>query len=419
MTSALPRLAALLTLFFLPLSVAFAADSSFAAATEAFAAGDFERALGLFEAAGAQGAEGPAVPYNIGVCRYKLGRYAEAEADFAALGARFPQMRAVADYNRGLALLELDREPDARAAFAAARDGDDAAVARLATTMLARLDEPGAQAPAPRPWFGLFDVGVGHDGNVALIDELSLPAGQSPDSPFAAVLGYAGRSFGGRVPVRLDLSAYAIHYPDASQFDQTSTAAAAAFQLRRGAWSFELGPRYDRSTIDGDGLELELGVTGNAYRSVGERMRFAAVAAFDDVSAPEDRFAFLEGSRRRAGFGIEPRGASTAGFRAAYQLETNDRASRSVTSDRDRVELGYRHGAARWLLDVRVTRRVSRYDDAASRREELTELGVSARRNLGSGWRFSAEYRHADNDSSVAEFSYEADRFAFGLGRAF
>ena len=417
MASAFPRLMALLA--FSPLSVALATDSPFAAATEAFAEGDFERALESFEAARAAGAEGPAVPYNIGVCLYKLGRYAEAEAEFAALGARFAQMRAVADYNRGLALLGLDEEPEARTAFAAARDGGDAAISTLAATMLARLDDAAAPPPAPRRWFGLFDFGLGHDGNVALIDELSLPAGESADSPLVALLGYAGRTFSWRVPARLDLSVYAVHYSDASHYDQTSTAAALAFQARRGDWRFELGPRYDRSTLDGDGLEREIGVLGNAFRAVGGRLRFAAVAAYDDVTAPEDRFEFLDGSRRRVGLAIEPRNATTSGFRVAYQVESNDRAAADVSSDRDRAEVGYRLVAPVWIFDTRVSRRVSRYDDAARRREELTELSVSARREVGRGWRLSGEYRHSDNDSSVAEFSYDADRFALGIGRAF
>jgi tetratricopeptide (TPR) repeat protein len=405
-------------LAFLPLSAALAADSPFAVATEAFAQGEFERALESFEAARTAGADGPAVPYNIGVCLYKLGRYAEAEAEFAALAARFPQMRAIADYNRGLALLGLDEESEARTAIAAARDGGDAAISGLATAMLARLD---AAAPAPRArrWFGLFELGIGHDGNVALIDELSLPAGESADSPLTALLGYAGRTFSWRVPARLDLSVYAVHYPDASHYDQTSTAAALAFQAQRGGWRFELGPRYDRSTLDGDGLELELGVLGNAFRAVGERLRFAAVAAYDDVAAPEDRFEFLEGSRRRVGVAIEPRNARTSGFRLAYQVESNDRAAADVSSDRDRAEVGYRLVAPVWIFDARFSRRVSRYEDAAQRREELTELSLSARRELRRGWRFSGEYRHSDNDASVAEFSYDADRFALGIGRAF
>jgi hypothetical protein len=81
--------------------------------------------------------------------------------------------------------------------------------------------------------------------------------------------------------------------------------------------------------------------------------------------------------------------------------------------------VGYRLVAPVWIFDARFSRRVSRYEDAAQRREELTELSLSARRELRRGWRFSGEYRHSDNDASVAEFSYDADRFALGIGRAF
>src|SRR5262245_3339530 len=122
MVSSLLRLAVLLAAS-LSFAVAAAEDSdaSFEEASAAFASGDYSRALDLFEALRAAGADGPSVPYNIGVCQFKLGRYADAEREFAALAARFPNMAGIAAYNRGLALLELDRKDEARAAFSTAR----------------------------------------------------------------------------------------------------------------------------------------------------------------------------------------------------------------------------------------------------------------------------------------------------------
>src|SRR5262245_18743055 len=107
-------------------------DSPFAAGTAAFESGDYRAALRFFEAARAAGSAGPSVPYNIAVSRYRLGDYEVAEAEFADLGRRFPEMRALAEYNRGLALLRLERDSAAREAFESARTGADPKISGLA-----------------------------------------------------------------------------------------------------------------------------------------------------------------------------------------------------------------------------------------------------------------------------------------------
>ena len=138
--------------------------STFAAATAAFEAGDYQRALRLFETARANGSDSPALHYNIGVCQYRVGDYAQAAATFAQVRDRFPQFAAVAEYNRGLALSALDDRDAARAAFARARASDDA-LAGLADAAIASL---GPAEAARSRWVGYFDVAAGHDDNVAL-----------------------------------------------------------------------------------------------------------------------------------------------------------------------------------------------------------------------------------------------------------
>ena len=214
--------------FFAPASRA--AESPFASASEAFGRGDYRGAVALFEAARAEGADGPSVPYNIAVCRYKLGEFAAAEAEFADLGRRFPAMRAIAEYNRGLALLGLERPDDARAAFATARAEGDPKIATLADARLQELEARPTAGQPSRRWQGLFELAAGDDDNVALVDDLTLPAGQSAASPFTELLGYAARSFDGRLPATLDFSGYSVRYSDASQFDQDSLRASAAFE---------------------------------------------------------------------------------------------------------------------------------------------------------------------------------------------
>jgi tetratricopeptide (TPR) repeat protein len=129
---------------FSPMLCAWAADSAaasaaFGAGNDAFQLGDYRTALTRFEAARDAGIEGPAVHYNIGVCQYKLGKYRQAEGTFRLVAERYPQMRAVAEYNLGLALLRQQRRTEARAAFEEARGDGDEKIASLAQVMLQRL----------------------------------------------------------------------------------------------------------------------------------------------------------------------------------------------------------------------------------------------------------------------------------------
>jgi tetratricopeptide (TPR) repeat protein len=128
------------------------AASTFDQAGSAFAAGDYARALDLFEAARAAGNDAPALHYNIGVCQYKLGRFVEAEATFRQIAARFPALQAIAEYNRALALTALGRYRAAREALDAARGGTDTTVAQLADALRLRLDALEPAAPAQQAW---------------------------------------------------------------------------------------------------------------------------------------------------------------------------------------------------------------------------------------------------------------------------
>jgi tetratricopeptide (TPR) repeat protein len=387
--------------------------SAFAAATAAFETGDYERALSLFETARISGNDSAALHYNIGVCQYRVGDYTEAAATFALVRDRFPQFAAVAEYNRGLALSALNDRNAARSAFERARAGDDA-LAELADSALARL---GSAAVPRSPWVGYFDVAAGHDDNVALIDELSLPATLSASSSFTELVGYAGRRIGQRAHFRF--SGYSVHYTDASQFDQTALRVETAFGWSPGDWRFEASPHFAETLLDGDGFERALGVGLRATRPITERVAFDLRLVYDDLDAPSSRFAFIDGTRQRLRLGLESRGEQFR-IRVGYEIEANDRASASVSPDRDRLVLNLQRGAGQWSLEGTLAYRQSDYDDlAAPRHERLTEVGAAARRNLTKGWLFGTEYRLADNDSNIAEFSYRSHRVSLSIGKGF
>ena len=392
----------------------------FAAGAAAFEQGDYLRALGLFERARSQGADSAALLYNIGVCQYRVGDFAEAEGTFRDLAAHYPSFAALAEYNRGLALLALQRRDDAATAFTRARTEGDERLAALADSALAEL-RTASQPPAPQRWRGYFSVAAGHDDNVALVDELSLPANVAAASPLIELVGYARRQTLTRIPLRVDLSGYVVRYADSAVFDQSAFRVDASFLLNAGGgWRFEAGPYFSNSTLDGDGFERTLGAQLLAIRSLGERLALDVRVVYDDIESPSARFDFVSGHRERVRFGLERNDADRR-LRATYEFESQNRADPGVSPDRNRLALSVSQRlGGRWFGDAGLAYRTSRYDAlAVPRNERLVELTLGARRELQRGWLLNADYRWADNNSNIALFGYTSRRVTAGISRAF
>ncbi len=387
----------------------------FADGERAFAAGEYQEALRLFTAAREAGSTGPSSYYNIGVSQYRLRDYDAAEATFATLAAEFPALRELAEYNRGLALRANGNLADARVAFERARSSTDDKIVALAN---AQLGEIGALRTVDEPrWTGYFAGGLGYDDNVALLNELVLPSSEA-SSPLAEVLGVLTRDFGSR-PLRFDASAYAVHYPDVGDFDQTAVRFALEAEQRLGQWLLIVGPTLGRSTLDGEGFEELIGADVRLRRGFGMGFMFEARAAYDDTNAADPSFAYLDGSRRFLRLSVQHAGA--ARVRAGYDLERNARADPGVSPSRQRVSVVYQRPLSEdWTLDAAFAHRTSRYSAASVPRDErLMELSLSARRGFRGNWTLGVEYQWFDNDSTAAEFTYDGQRVALGLSRSF
>jgi hypothetical protein len=391
----------------------------FSEASAAFERGDYSNALVLFEAARGAGAEEPAVSFNIAVCRYKLGSFEQAAADFEDLAHRFPAMRGLAEYNRGLALLALARAGAAREAFTDAATYGDEKVAGLAAEQLRELGETAPARVESAAWYGSVELGIGHDDNVALVDEVTLPIGQPADSPLSELFGFASRSLGSTSRVHLDFTGYAVRYADVPQFDENSVRVAASFERLAGDWRFEFGPRYEYSTLGDDAFEAEAGVAVRADRTLDGGWRFGALISYDDVESLEPRYDSLAGAQRQVRLTFLHR-ASRDRFTAGLHLEDNDRAAASVSSTRQRWFMNYRRGLrADWSVEGFASYRLSRYDRTTGTDERLRELGATARRGLARDWLVSATYRYSSNDADIPEFTYSADRIAVSIGKLF
>jgi tetratricopeptide (TPR) repeat protein len=394
-----------------------AAREYFAAGSRAFEQGDFGQALADFRAAIESGEQGPAVHYNLAVCYYKLGDYRGAEDAFKDLAERFPAMRDLAEYNRGLALAGQNRLAEAESAFERARAGGDEEVAGLAALMLERL-ATAREPPPARPWTRLIDLRVGDDDNVALIDAASLPAGRTTDSSLSELFAYFSGPVGNR-PWRVDASAYVVAYPDASEFDQRVVYAGMAREWHTGSWLVGVGPGVSYATLDGDGFERRVGVLMNMRRAT-ENFTFTAQLAHDDIHELEPQYAYVDGTLDQLAL-IFDRVIRSGRFIAGYYLERNDRADPGVSADRDRYVLRYRRVFnTAWTTDFMYEYRKSDYTEFnPAREEERWQLGVDLGRDFAPKWQVVMQYRYADNESSDAAYTYDRHRFSVGVSAVF
>lgn len=418
-------------------------DSStlFASGREAFERGDFAAALAAFEAAREAGMDTPAILYDLGVTEYKLGAYVAAERYFRELAARYPAMRELAEYNLGLALTRQDRVPEARDAFERARLSEDAKIATLATAMLTRLAQ---DAPASLPSDGnagggaagssklasgarqdpdrlrLVDVGVGLDGNVALVDEASLPVGETTESPLAQVFGLLRGRPWIEVPLSFDVSGYLVRYVDADEFNQTAVRLGAAYSWQIPGWQIEAGPYYSHSTLDGDGFERRIGASLALRRGIGESSSLRLRLAHEGVNDLEPEFDYIAGTRDRLSLDFA-HGSELGRLALGYAHESNDRDSPGVSPRRNEAYAGYElYLPQDWSIEAEAFLRASRYTELeVPRDEDLAELRLTGRRELPSGWLVEGEWRIGSNDSNDERYSYDRTRFDLGISKLF
>lgn len=415
MSRALPCFVAAYLLAFAHVAAGADPSALFADGERAFAAGEYREALRLFEAAREAGSSGPSSYYNIGVCQYRLGEFAAAEATFARLADEFPAMRELAEYNRGLALRARGDTEAARVAFARARSSSDDKIAALADAQLVAIGS--APVGAEPKWSGYFAAGAGYDDNVALLDEQLFPDSDASSS-LVELLGVVSRDFGSR-PLRLDLSGYAVSYADVGEFDQTALRLTLTAQKALGSWTLFVGPTLGRSTFDGEGFEELVGADLRLRRRLSDSIVFEARALYDDSSAGDVRFDYLEGTRKQLRLSLQHTGAGR--LRGGYAAEHNDRRDPAVSPSRERWSFAYQRPlSAAWSMDAAFSHRTSRYTGASvPRRERLQEVSLAARRALARDWTIGAEYQWFDNDSTVQEYTYDGQRVVLGLSRSF
>lgn len=386
---------------------------------QAFAVADYKNALEFFEAARDAGQQGPAVHYNIGVCQYKLALYRASAKTFTQLANQYPRMRNLAAYNLGLVAMKLDHPKTARRHFLTAYElsVDDEKLHRLSANMLGRADE---NIAPPAYWLGSVSIRAGFDNNVALRDELGLPAGTTIESPMADLfLSLQGPIRDGG-HLRLDATAYSITYFDNHDYDQNAVSLGARYDWTAGAWRTQAGLYASAGTLGGEGFDQ----TGSARLSISRRLgRQAQISLgyrYDDVSAAESIFSGIDGSRQR--FDIGYRWWRTGqGLSFRYIHESNDRRDPGVSPDRQALRVDYQYlPASGFGYQVGGQFRRSEYDRLTPAREEdllYVYFGLSFQ--LPDSWRILGNFQQSDNNSTEQQFSYQRKVFTLGLQKAF
>jgi hypothetical protein len=414
-------------LWSLPASMASAQSPSeaFAAGTHAFGEERFESALAHFETALALGVEGPAIHYNIGVCRYKLGRYAAAAEAFALIADEYPEMRGLALYNLGLVASKQNEAATATDYFRdALASTDDETIRYLALQQLGGGEDAPSRTPAARrSWFALLDVQLGYDDNVLLLsDEIPLPDGQSAESSFVELWGLVSTPLGSSdtAGFRFDGNFYMLRYPEASMFDQTVIYAGAPYAWAKEAWYGEVGPHVSMTTIDADVLDQRLGLGAMVSRQIVPGTSVGLRYVHEEVEKGDAIYAFFAGARDFIELRVDRRG-ERGRLTLAYGHERNDREAATVSPRRDRLSLRYRYALnSHWRLDAQGTWRESLYDELAVPRDEaLVELGVGASRDLADGWQLTGALSIADNDSNLETVVYRRKRVSLGVTKQF
>ena len=387
-------------------------QATFSEARAAFEAGDFSRALALFEQCVALGMNGPAVHYNIGVAAYRIGDQARAERAFREV-AGTPSMAALAHYNLGLVELKRGHDPQARDWFErAAREATDEPLRNLAQQRLDSL--PAAFSPR---WSLYARTGLGYDDNVALRSQSIDSPGSGQDDSYGELLLAGSYTF--RPYWRVDAAAGLLRYRSLDEFDQTALSLGGVREMSAGGWYIELGAYGTQFSLGGDVYEKSLAASAQATRAFSNRQSLRAQLRATSVNG-EASFSGLSGSRTDLGL-LYDWGWRSWDFGAHARAEFND--SEDPVFATRWTELA---AEAKWSatplwsygggLTWRSTRHPAQPDASlAAWEDHRTTLRLEVTRTLVKQVELFMRYEHETNQSPVAVSDYRRNWVAVSI----
>jgi len=395
---------------------------------EKYREGEYSLALNGFNSAIAAGMDVPAVYYNLAVCYYRIGAYAQAEANFRQT-ARFPDMKALAYYNLGLVSI---RQEDASAAadwlHKSQQVNTDEKLAKLITAALAEVEGGDVRSEAEElaggyKWSGVIFASAGYDDNVTLDNtDLVLVSGQSA----AVVELFAntesllsgnsddGLLFKGSIYANINEGHHDINIAELD--------GGLYLAQNIGEWRNEYGLSLSHSTLGGApylndaALRLSTDTRLSATLRLDLRLRVRVIRSSDVLYEP------LDGTSQDIRIAGKWRPAGDHDIKLYYQMYNNDRNnletatryySYSYTSHSIRADYRYTL-TSRYTLRTSAEFRTSNYKD-----ENIEADGARILRNderirllLGLDYRLSRDallgvkYEYTNNSSNIDRYDY-------------
>ena len=404
-------------LVFLAIGVATAADNStgknFSNGTQAFASGDFEKALEWFQKAQRDGLNSSALHYNLGVTYYKLKRYTEARREFERL-SEDSNTAALAHYTLGLTGLALGDKTNAENHFQITlRTAKDEKLRRLASDRLQEL----STAKKKRVWSGYVSLGAGYSDNVSLVVDGETITGLVDDNFLEFIGSTTGQLSGSRQNgLQLKGSAYYQDYQDANEFDFGDVRIGPELDRKLGKWNTSLAGFVDLSLVDKELFQrifiAEAKGTREIHQNINLRLRYQL--SLIDTETPYD---YLSGSRHRMTAGLRSVFWKTYN-RLNYTLELNDREDSNFPTRQTLAWYADHDFSDLWSAGVNLSYRYSNYQ-STNRLDKRIWFGLQVSRDIPWGFRAFGKFDRMRNDSNLPEQDYTSNAFSIGLERFF
>jgi len=389
--------------------------------TRLFEEGAYESAIGKFESAINKGMSTPAVFYNLGSAYFKIGSYSTAKVYFSRV-AKYPDKRALAEYNLGLIAI---KQNDAHAALQhfeyAKQNSKDEKIVAASEQKITNLQT------ITKPWKVLLVANVGYDDNISVTPD-NLAVGV--DDSFYNVLAKGdvvvhGKRLRGWL---VDANYFRIDYTDSGDFNQDYYSFGLRNEHRVRDWNTIAHLSTGRNTFGDEDLQSFYRLNFLGDRTLSGNQKIVLQYRYDDFSSKNSTFDYLEGWRQRA----QVRYAKNTvqyNLQLYYELELNERGqlvtpalSYEFSPTRHTLGSKYIHKfSSRWYLTGDVSYRDSDFPASATvdRNDDRWLINALLDYRIDSTLLVKANVKYIDNESTFDLYTYDRTVMSLGVSKQF
>lgn len=407
---------AVLAVFLLVVQVSVKASgkSEFESGKKAFQQEKYKKAVVHFERARKSGVRRVALYYNLGVTYYRLGEYEKAKTNFSIV-TRDRRLAPVAYYNLGR-IARKQKQPDvAKQHFSRViKISKDQKLTRLARSNLAELRSKRGI------WTGAVSAKFGYDDNVT-----AASGAAQGSSTFMSVSAFTDNLISGTRKKGISVSGDVMLTDYFSQNEDQSSIRLGAKRLTQ--WG--KNPAYysgyiDNSQYRGSAYQTIMGLEAGGRKNLGKGKSLRARYRYENISSQNPAYDYLQGWRQR--IRIEHRSRDRKANKRSryyYELELNDRQDKTGPAESFSPMRHTFRGYYYWPLSKEwdgvgdFSFRNSAYPElgAQSRTDQRIRFGVTASKKLKKDLKLRIKFRHTNNNSTVASYSYTSNRIYAGV----